>query len=47
MIDEDANNFLPLSKAYGLPTSTEEEKKIKEVRNNNLCYVLTSFIMLE
>ena len=28
MIDEDANNFLPLSKAYGLPTSTEEEKKI-------------------
>ena len=22
MIDEDANNFLPLSKAYGLPTST-------------------------
>ena len=30
MIDEDANNFLPLSKAYGLPTSTEEEKKIKE-----------------
>ena len=30
MIDEDANNFLPLSKAYGLPTSTEEEKKIKK-----------------
>ncbi|WP_195238309.1 cyclodeaminase/cyclohydrolase family protein [Romboutsia sp. 1001285H_161024_C4] len=30
MIDEDAENFLPLSKAYGLPTSTEEEKKIKE-----------------
>ena len=33
MIDEDANNFLPLSKAYGLPTSTEEEKKIKEETN--------------
>ena len=30
MIDDDAENFLPLSKAYGLPTSTEEEKKIKE-----------------
>lgn len=29
MIDEDAENFLPLSKAYGLPTSTEEEKQIK------------------
>ena len=30
MIDQDAECFLPLSKAYGLPTSTEEEKKIKE-----------------
>lgn len=30
MIDKDAENFLPLSKAYGLPNSTEEEKKIKE-----------------
>ena len=30
MIDKDAKNFLPLSKAYGLPNSTEEEKKIKE-----------------
>ncbi|WP_250673673.1 cyclodeaminase/cyclohydrolase family protein [Paraclostridium ghonii] len=29
MIDEDAQCFLPLSKAYGLPSSTEEEKKIK------------------
>lgn len=29
MIDEDAECFLPLSKAYGLPNSTEEEKKIK------------------
>ena len=29
MIDEDAECFLPLSKAYGLPSSTEEEKKIK------------------
>ena len=35
MIDEDANNFLPLSKAYGLPTSTEEEKKIKEETMEN------------
>ena len=30
MIDQDAENFLPLSKAYGLPTSTEEEKQYKE-----------------
>lgn len=30
MIDKDAECFLPLSKAYGLPKSTEEEKKIKE-----------------
>lgn len=29
MIDEDAECFLPLSKAYGLPSSTEQEKKIK------------------
>ncbi|OSB09409.1 cyclodeaminase/cyclohydrolase family protein [Paraclostridium bifermentans] len=29
MIDEDAECFLPLSKAYGLPSSTEEEKKVK------------------
>lgn len=30
MIDKDAECFLPLSKAYGLPKDTEEEKKIKE-----------------
>ena len=30
MIDEDAKGFYPLSKAYGLPTSTDEEKQIKE-----------------
>ena len=35
MIDEDAKNFLPLSKAYGLPTSTEEEKKVKEETMEN------------
>ena len=35
MIDEDAKNFLPLSKAYGLPTSNEEEKKIKEETMEN------------
>lgn len=29
MIDKDAEGFYPLSKAYGLPTSTEEEKKYK------------------
>ncbi|MGE5627003.1 MAG: cyclodeaminase/cyclohydrolase family protein [Solirubrobacterales bacterium] len=30
MIDEDAECFLPLSKAYGLPKETEEEIKLKE-----------------
>jgi formiminotetrahydrofolate cyclodeaminase len=35
MIDEDAECFLPLSKAYGLPKSTEEEKKIKEETMEN------------
>ncbi|MGV8906121.1 MAG: cyclodeaminase/cyclohydrolase family protein [Acetobacterium sp.] len=30
MIDEDAKNFLPLAKAYGLPKETDEEKAYKE-----------------
>ena len=30
MIDQDAENFLPLSKAYGLPQETDEEKKVKK-----------------
>ncbi len=30
MVDDDAENFLPLSKAYGMPAGTEEEKRIKE-----------------
>lgn len=30
MVDEDAENFLPLSKAYGMPAGTEEEKAEKE-----------------
>ncbi|QSX08363.1 cyclodeaminase/cyclohydrolase family protein [Alkalibacter rhizosphaerae] len=30
MVDLDAENFLPLSKAYGLPKETEEQQKIKE-----------------
>lgn len=30
MIDEDAENFLPLSKAYGMPKDTEEERQLKE-----------------
>ncbi len=29
-IDRDAENFYPLSQCYGLPSSTEEEKAIKE-----------------
>jgi methenyltetrahydrofolate cyclohydrolase len=35
MIDKDAEGFLPLSKAYGLPSSTDEEKKIKEETMEN------------
>lgn len=31
LIQKDADGFLPLSKAYGLPTDTEEQKKFKEV----------------
>ena len=30
LIQKDADGFLPLSKAYGLPTDTEEQKKYKE-----------------
>ena len=30
MIDQDTQNFLPLSQAYGLPSATEEEKAFKE-----------------
>lgn len=30
MVDEDAEHFLPLSKAYGMPSNTDEEKKEKE-----------------
>lgn len=30
MIDDDAKNFLPLSKAYGIKANTEEEKKKRE-----------------
>ena len=29
-IDRDAENFYPLSKCYGLPANTEEEKAVKE-----------------
>lgn len=31
LIDKDAENFLPLSKAYGMPSTTDEEKMEKEV----------------
>lgn len=30
LIDEDAENFLPLSAAYGLPSATEDEKRQKK-----------------
>jgi formiminotetrahydrofolate cyclodeaminase len=30
MVDEDAKNFLPLSKAYGLPRETEAEKTARD-----------------
>lgn len=35
MIDQDAECFLPLSKAYGLPTNTEEEKQFKSETMEN------------
>lgn len=35
MIDEDAECFLPLSRAYGLPANTDEEKKLKEQTMEN------------
>lgn len=35
LIDKDAECFLPLSKAYGLPKSTPEEIKIKEETMEN------------
>lgn len=30
MIDDDAKCFLPLAKAYGMPSETEEDKRIKQ-----------------
>lgn len=30
LIDEDAENFYPLSQAYGMPKDTEEQRKVKE-----------------
>lgn len=30
LIDKDAENFEPLSKAYGMPSTTDEEKEIKD-----------------
>ncbi|MBF7096889.1 cyclodeaminase/cyclohydrolase family protein [Alkalibacter mobilis] len=30
MVDRDAENFLPLSKAYGMPKETEDEKRLKD-----------------
>ena len=30
MMDEDAENFVPLSQAYSLPAGTDEEKAFKE-----------------
>ena len=30
LVDEDAENFEPLSKAYGMPSSTDAEKEEKE-----------------
>lgn len=30
MVDDDANCFLPLAKAYGMPSETEEDKRMKQ-----------------
>ncbi|MEW9121138.1 MAG: cyclodeaminase/cyclohydrolase family protein [Thermotaleaceae bacterium] len=43
MVDEDAEQFLPLSKAYGLPSNTDEEKaekaKVLEAALKQACEV--------
>lgn len=43
MVDEDAEHFLPLSKAYGMPANTEEEKnekaKVLEIALKQACEV--------
>lgn len=42
LIDKDAENFLPLSKCYGLPAETEEEKAIKEQKMQEALLVAIS-----
>lgn len=42
LIDKDAENFLPLSKCYGLPADTEEEKAIKEQKMQEALLVAIS-----
>lgn len=42
LIDKDAENFLPLSKCYGLPADTEEEKTIKEQKMQEALLVAIS-----
>lgn len=50
MIDADAECFLPLSKAYGMPKDTEEQKKLKEETLENClktaCEVPVSIVKL-
>ncbi len=42
LIDKDAENFLPLSKCYGLPSETEEEKATKEQKMQEALLVAIS-----
>jgi formiminotetrahydrofolate cyclodeaminase len=37
LVDKDAEVFEPLSKAYGLPRDTEEQKKVREETLENCC----------
>jgi formiminotetrahydrofolate cyclodeaminase len=45
LVDKDAEVFLPLSKAYGLPTDTPEQMKIKEETIENCSKVACSVPM--
>ena len=42
LVDKDAENFIPLSKVYGLPSSTEEEKRFRQEKMQEALLVAIS-----
>ena len=42
LVDKDAENFIPLSKVYGLPSSTEEEKGFRQEKMQEALLVAIS-----